>query len=210
MESPYMPSGSTLAISIALIVVLSALVARADGPSVSSSNPAPVPAVDVPVRASRNFAIMAESGWNSLGGTGIALTYNLTPHVSLDGATGLGLEGWKVGGQVRYNFLLSSLTPFVAAGFMWTSGINNNVYQDANNPSAPVVHVSSAPFAEAVAGLDLTTRGGFELRMSLGYARVLSNNLTFVGGSPTPDDVSAWRIVTGSGLVASLGIGYAF
>src|SRR5262249_29056473 len=111
----------------------------------------------------------------------------------------------------RYNFLTSTVTPFVAAGFSYGFGLGSTDVDIPNNDNAKY-RIGASPFIQAAGGMDMTTRGGFTFIASVAYAALLPNNVRIepsaAAVAPSARDVI--HTITGSGIVASIAVGYAF
>lgn len=186
------------------------------GPAVSGIVPPLAPADDRPrgpIRARRRLALTGEVGWNGIAGFGPVLSYHVAPHFTTELGGGLSLTGWKAGLRGRYNLLTGSVTPFLGAGIMGTSGfgIIKGDFDDQDASTEEVtIRVRPSAFLQAVAGIDWTARGGFTLIASLGWAYVLNENLQIVAGNPTRDERRGFDIAFRSGPVITVATGYSF
>ncbi len=174
----------------------------------------------MPIRSQRRLELLADAGWNSLGGFGLMLTYNAHPHLAFDLAGGLSATGWKAGLRGRYNLLTGPFTPFVGAGLSMSSGLDDaqisrshrrsrdDNFDDFDPKDMGHYDVKRSEFAQAVLGFEFIHRHGFTMQVAGGYSWLLNkNNFTFVDGRR--DDRLA-KIFFGSGPVISTGFGYAF
>lgn len=171
----------------------------------------------VPIRERRKLALLGEVAWNGLAGFGMILTYNVSPHVSLDLGGGFSLLGWKAGVRGRYNLLESPMTPFFGVGFNATSGfgeLTSDPSKDSHaEPDAQpfTLNVKASYLVQTVLGFDFVHRHGFNMTGTLGWAWLLNkNNVVLVDGSLTRDEKRAIDIVFKGGLVLGLAWGYAF
>jgi hypothetical protein len=197
-------------------------------PPASAANEAPLPNEPLadppadtrpqgPIRARRRLALTGELGWNGLAGFGPVLTYHFLPHFSADFGGGVSLFGWKAGARARYNFLTSPFTPFVGVGFNATSGLGVLTMNDASDPDydasrSPVtIDVGPSYLVQYTVGFDFIHRRGFTMIGALGYAQLLNHtNVTVVDGELNDEDRTAVNVIWGSGVVISMGFGYAW
>lgn len=178
-----------------------------------------------PIRARRRLALLGEVGWNGIAGFGPNLVFHAHPHLSFDLGAGLSLLGWKVGLRTRYNFLEGPVTPFLGVGVMGTAGLgdspipvndkgNGNIdfgNGDANAPDAVNIKVLPSAFLQTVGGVDWTSKSGFTLLGTAGYAFVLSHDpVQVISGTPTADDQRLFDIAFRSNVVVTVAIGYSF
>jgi len=173
-----------------------------------------LPAVQVEraVRRTRRLAVLGEIGWNSLSGWGANLTFHAHPHVSLDLGAGFSVVGNKVGLRARANLLKSPVTPFIGVGGMLASGLGDKDSPQENIKTENVtVFVRPSAFAQAVVGVDWTSRGGFTLVAATGYAWLIGGrNWRVASGTPTDEEREAFNVIFGSSPVVSLAMGYSF
>jgi hypothetical protein len=186
----------------------------------AKDSPAP-PVASEPIRSRRKLALLGEVGWNSLGGVGVMLTYNVHPHFALDLAGGVALSGWKAGLRGRYNLLTGPFTPFIGAGLSMSSGVegarfgrdgddsrDDHDYENFDPEREAKYDVRRSGYAQAVVGFELMHRHGFTWQVSGGYSWLLNrNNFTYLEGKR--DDNLA-KVLFGSGPVAAMAFGYAF
>lgn len=166
----------------------------------------------LPVRAERRLALLGELGWNSLAGVGPSVTFHAHPHLSFDLGAGLGAIGGKIGLRTRVNVLKNEVTPFFGVGFIAGSGWDApaNIASEPENRELNVKVLPSA-FAQTVAGVDWTSRDGFTLVGSLGYAFLLGrDNVEIITGEPTAEERKGLDAAFRSSLVISIAIGYSF
>jgi hypothetical protein len=178
-------------------------------PGVVVETPAPRRALSI--REQRRLALTGELGWNGLAGFGAIFTYHAGPHFSFDLGTGIAIVGPKFGVRARFNLLKSAVTPFIGVGFMAASGWDSAIdITDPNDENKVNVKISPSAFSQGVAGIDWTSRGGFTLVGTLGYAWLLSSdNVEIVTGEPNPDERRAIDISFRDGPVISIAIGYS-
>lgn len=170
-----------------------------------------------PIRSRRRLALTGELGWNGLAGFGPVLTYHADPHVSLDLAAGVSLFGWKGGVRGRYNLLTSPFTPFVGLGFNATKGLGELTLDPEDDPNGdplrdPVtLDIKPSYLVQGTLGFDFIHRRGFTMIGAIGYAWLLNeDNVDIIYGTLTPDEAEAIDVIFKSGVVISLGLGYAF
>jgi len=189
-------------------------------PSLDAASPSVVPAAapavvrpPPPVRAERRLALLGELSWNGLAGFGAIISYHVTPHVTFDLGAGLALVGGKLGLRARYNVSEGPVTPFIGAGVLGATGFDaptSDIGAEDDN-SELNVELRPAAFLQAVGGIDWTSRSGFTLVGSAGYAWLVSgDNVVILTGTPDPEEKRALDILFRSGLVISLAIGYSF
>jgi hypothetical protein len=179
------------------------------------------PVSSEPIRSRRKLALLGEVGWNSLGGVGAMLTYNVHPHFALDLAGGASLSGWKTGLRGRYNLLTGAFTPFIGAGLSMSSGVegarfgrdgddsrDDHDYENFDPEREAKYDVRRSGYAQAVIGFELMHRHGFTWQVSGGYSWLLNrDNFTYLEGK-RDDDLA--KVLFGSGPVAAMAFGYAF
>jgi hypothetical protein len=173
--------------------------------------------VSLPSRESRPLAIWGSMGWNSLAGFAFGASYSFTAHFSADAALGLSAIGPKIGTRFRYNVLKSNWTPSFGVGFQYGSGSGGRTIVqgqstsiDPNDEDADAeVTIEPSAFVQALAAMTYQGGGGFNALFGVGYSVLLDedNVQLHTGGERTADIV---RLVTGSGIVLEVGLGYAF
>lgn len=156
-------------------------------------------------------------GWNSLAGFAFGASYSFTAHFTADAALGLSAIGPKVGTRLRYNVLKSNWTPSFGVGFQYGSGSGGRTIVqgqstsiDPNDEDADAeVTIERSAFVQALAAMTYQGAGGFNALFGVGYSVLLDedNVQLHTGGEQTADIV---RLVTGSGIVLEVGLGYAF
>lgn len=164
----------------------------------------------VPVRSLRKNTVGVEVGINSLVGVGMQYSRSITPYFNLETGVGLSFQQVKVGLRGRANFLASDFTPFVAAGLMYGTG-TPGVLQTADRGNLIAYRIDRSPFVQGTLGLAWTTRAGFSMLASLGWAQLLrSQNVIIHAGTPTGNQAERLRFSAGSGPTGALAIGYSF
>ena len=164
-----------------------------------------------PVRAQRRIAILGEAAWNGLAGVGPGVAWHVTPRLSLDAAMGASAVGQKVGARVRVNLFESKVTPFVGAGLMAAGGTGGKEVELVNEGNTVVIDLKPSAFAQFVAGIDLTGRGGFTMLAMIGWAELLGkDNVHIRSGIPTPAQQQAMDAAYRSGPVLGFAFGYTF
>lgn len=171
----------------------------------------------LPIRAQRRLALLGEVGWNGIAGFGPNLVFHLHPHVSFDLGAGLSLLGWKIGLRSRYNFLEGPVTPFLGLGIIGAAGFGDSPIpiNDKNNdsPDGETLNIKILPsaFLQTVGGVDWTSRSGFTMLGTVGYAFLLSKDpVQVTSGTPTADEERGFDIAFRSSVVLTLAIGYSF
>jgi hypothetical protein len=167
----------------------------------------PSRAVGSDPRSQRPWVLSGELGWNGLAGVGVLLARHLTPWFSLEAGLGVSAEGGKAGMRARVNLVTDPWSPFLGAGFLYCTGVPVG---DSGSGSGFQYDIGPSPYLQFVAGYEYQARGGFAFSAAVGYARLLKENLIIRSGRPTQDDLSSIHIAYGSGLVASISLGYAF
>lgn len=162
-----------------------------------------------PIRAARRFAVAGELGWNGLAGLGVNLTYNILPQLAVDAGLGLSLVGIKTGVRARYNFTKGSWSPIAGVGFLYAPGGGDELIDFGSGSDRAEARLASSPYVQMVGGVNYTSQGGFMFMATAGYALLLKDeNIEYVSGSR--DSVDLIRTLTGSGIVLSTSLGYAF
>jgi hypothetical protein len=172
---------------------------------------------ELPIRARRRLALLGEVGWNGIAGFGPTLAFHLDPHFTFDLGAGLSLLGWKVGLRGRYNMLTGPVTPFLGVGVMGTAGLGDSPIpindNNDNGTQTDTVNIRVLPsaFLQTVGGVDWTSKSGFTLLGTVGYAWLLSHDpVQVTSGTPTADERRAFDIAFRSNVVATVAIGYSF
>lgn len=169
--------------------------------------PLPNAVPTAPVRARRPWALSAELGNKGLAGYGLVATYNVVPRLSLDLGAGYSLLGYKAGGRVRLNFLESPWTPYLAAGGLAATGIDDAKVRLHSDSSR--IRVRPSSFLQFATGVNYTGNGGFTFMSTIGYALLLrDDNVVLRSGHPLSKSERAE--LAGSGLLFALSMGYAF
>jgi len=168
------------------------------------------PIAIVPIRLLRKNTIGVEVGLNTLVGTGLHYSRSVTPHVNLETGFGLAFQSAKVGLRARANFLASDFTPFIAAGLMYGTG-TLGALQTSDRGNLIAYHIERSPFVQGTMGLAWTTRSGFCMLVSLGWAQLLRHsNIVIRSGTPTANQLERLTFSAGSGPTGSLTMGYSF
>lgn len=168
-----------------------------------------------PVRARRRLALTGELGWNGIAGFGPVISYHVVPQFTVELGAGLSFTGWKGGVRGRYNLLTGSVSPFIGAGFMGTSGFGEvtgdfDESRSSTGGEQVTIRVRPSAFFQAVGGIDWTSSGGFTLISAIGWCAVLNDNLDIVAGTPTYDERKAFDVAFRSGPVITVATGYTF
>jgi len=168
--------------------------------------------VDFPVRMTRKLGVNGNMGWNGLTGMGIAMQYYVDPKFALDGGAGISSTGYKFGFRGRYIFLKKNFSPFIGAGYIYSTGSFDQeiATEDISTGNVITFKVLPSNFLQFVVGGDLVTGGGFFLMFDLGYALLLNDNMIIVSGRPSQEMERLMRVVYGSGIVFEVSIGYIF
>lgn len=167
------------------------------------------------IREQRRLALLGEIGWNGLAGFGPVLVFHVHPHVSFDLGAGVALSGWKTGLRGRYNFTTREVTPFIGAGIVGAAGWGDNPIPFNNNDNSGgndfTIKVHPSAFVQAVAGVDWTSKGGFTLLGTGGYAFLIGRDpVEVTSGSPSSDQQRALDAAFRSGAIVSIALGYSF
>jgi len=187
---------------------VAALVYPDEAPHTEQQMTAPI--AIVPIRALRKNTMGVEVGLNTLVGAGLHYSRSVTPHLNLETGFGLAFQSVKVGLRARANFLASDFTPFVAAGIMYGTGTLGTL-QTSDRGNLIAYKIERSPFAQGTVGLAWTTRSGFCMQTSLGWAQLLRpNNVLIKAGTPTANQVERLTFSAGSGPTGSLALGYSF
>ena len=143
-----------------------------------------------------------------LAGLGLGFSYHPIPYLAIDAGAGLGAAGWKGGLRVRANLLTSAWTPVVGAGVLSEVGSGGEAVNVTTQGDSARVEILESPYVQLVAGVNYTGDQGLMFMATTGYAILLQDNTRFVSGSA--DVYEDVRTLVGSGLVASVAMGYAF
>ena len=165
-------------------------------------------AVPSDLRSRKPWVVAAEAGWNALPGAGLVVARRLDPHLTVEAGVGYSAEGAKFGLRTRCGFLQSEWTPFVAAGFLYGTGLR--AQGGGSGASSFTYRIEGSPFLQLVLGAEYQSPRGFTFAAMTGYAVLLRENLTLLSGAPSAGDLSSLRDRTGSGPVAALSVGHAF
>jgi hypothetical protein len=187
---------------------VASLVDPAEAPHRDQQMTAPI--AIVPVRLLRKNTLGVEVGLNTLVGAGLHYSRSITPHLNLETGFGLAFQSVKVGLRARANFLASDFTPFVAAGVMYGTG-TLGVLQTSDRGNLIAYKIERSPFVQGTLGLAWTTRSGFCMLTSLGWAQLLRhNNVVIKAGTPTQNQLERLTFSAGSGPTGSLALGFSF
>ena len=156
------------------------------------------------------FGISGNMGWNSLTGVGVSVQSFMSTHIGLDAGAGLSSVGYKFAGRLRYLILEKNFTPMVGAGFIYGTGLPNQLLELDDNGTKVTFILNKSPFAQIVGGFDFVASNGFFIMADMGYAILLTENVNLISGMPTADMQSAMDMVYGSGIVMEVSIGYIF
>ncbi len=164
------------------------------------------------IREQRRLAVLGELGWNGLAGFGPVIVFHVHPHVSFDLGAGLSLLGFKTGVRARYNFTTHPVTPFIGAGIVGAGGFGDNPTQfDDDTSNTFNFKVRPSAFVQTVAGVDWTSKSGFTLLGTGGYAFLVTRDpVEVVSGTPTHQQQREFDALFRSGVVLSIALGYSF
>lgn len=174
------------------------------------------PATDVaaPAAAERRFSVAGEVGWNGLAGLGPVLSWRFAPHFAADAGVGLAGTGLKGGARLRWNPVAGRWSPVLAAGVMLGSGLPDDPLEMEMVERGVVYRyayrILPSPFVQAVTGVEYLGPSGFTWLLTVGYARLLRDNLEILSGSPSAMMRDAMRWAYGSGPVISTSFGGSF
>jgi hypothetical protein len=197
--------------SVLAAAVLAVLPAASSAQEAAAA-PAPEAAASQgPIRAQKKLMVGAELGWNGLAGFGVNASYHVLPWLSVDAGVGLSSFRVKTGIRARANLLTSEWTPFVAAGFLYGIGYGNEVLTTpVGTGESASFRLGASPFLQLVGGVDYTSDSGFTLLVTVGYAALLRQNVTYVSNPPSAAGQSLVNTLLGSGISAGLTLGYSF
>jgi len=164
----------------------------------------------LPIRLTHGFGISGNMGWNSLTGVGVSLQSYMSTHIGLDAGAGISSVGFKFAGRLRYLILEKNFTPMVGAGFIYGTGLPNQLIELDDNGTTITFILDKSPYAQIVGGFDFVASNGFFIMADMGYAILLNENIELISGIPTADMQSAMDMVYGSGIVMEVSIGYIF
>jgi hypothetical protein len=164
----------------------------------------------LPVRLTRGFGISGNMGWNSLTGVGVSVQSYMNEHLGFDAGAGLSSVGYKFSGRLRYLFLEKNFTPFAGAGFIYGTGLPNQLLELEYDGTFITFILNQSPFIQIVGGFDFVASNGFFIMADLGYAILLNDNIELISGFPSPDMQTIMNMVYGSGIVLEVSIGYIF
>lgn len=164
----------------------------------------------LPVRLTHGFGISGNMGWNALTGLGISVQSYMSTHIGLDAGVGISSVGYKFAGRLRYLILEKNFTPMVGAGFIYGTGLPNQLLELDYDGTTITFILNKSPFIQIVGGFDFVASNGFFIMADMGYAILLTENIDLISGIPTADMQTAMDIVYGSGIVMEVSIGYIF
>ena len=162
------------------------------------------------IRSERQVAISAESGWRTLSGVGVNVSYFATPKLGLDLGAGLSYFGVKTGARARVLFSEKNFSPYVGLGLSFANSSAQDIQIDDTETGAVYfLDMKSSLFGQALFGLEYISNGGFYIGWNIGYAPSLKENYEF---QTTPSDFaeSVARLTFGGSISTALNIGYAF
>jgi hypothetical protein len=164
----------------------------------------------LPIRLTHGFGISGNTGWNGLTGVGITVQSYMNTHIGLDAGAGISSVGFKFAGRLRYLILEKNFTPMIGAGFIYGTGLPNQLIELDDSGTTITFILNKSPFVQIVGGFDFVASNGFFIMADMGYAILVSENIELISGTPTPDMQTAMDMVYGSGLVVEVSIGYIF
>ena len=166
--------------------------------------------IKLPVRLTHGFGISGNMGWNSLTGVGISVQSYMSTHIGLDAGAGISSVGYKFAGRLRYLILEKNFTPMIGAGFIYGTGLPNQLIEFEYDGTTITFILNKSPYVQIVGGFDFVASNGFFIMADMGYAILLYENIKPISGIPTADMQSAMDLVYGSGIVIEVSIGYIF
>lgn len=173
--------------------------------------PAPEPAAPSP---DRRFSVLGEIGWNGLAGLGPVVAWRVHPRFAVDAGAGLSGVGLKIGARFRWMPGAGRWTPLLGGGLMYGSGAMDETMdmEDVENGIIYAYRFKLKPsvFAQAVTGLEYAGPSGFTWLLTVGYARLLRDNLEIISGTPSALMYDAMRYAYGSGPVVATSFGVSF
>lgn len=164
----------------------------------------------LPIRLTHGFGISGNMGWNALTGVGITVQSYMSTHIGLDAGAGISSVGFKFAGRLRYLILEKNFTPMIGAGFIYGTGLPNQLLELEYDGTIITFALNKSPYAQIVGGFDFIASNGFFIMADMGYAILLTENIDLISGIPTADMQSAMDMVYGSGIVMEVSIGYIF
>lgn len=164
----------------------------------------------LPIRLTNGFGISGNMGWNSLTGVGLSVQSYMSTHIGLDAGAGISSVGFKFAGRFRYLILEKNFTPMIGAGFIYGTGLPNQLLELEYDGTTITYILNRSPYVQIVGGFDFVASNGFFIMADLGYALLLNDNIEIVSGFPTADMQTSMDMVFGSGIVIEISIGYIF
>jgi len=164
----------------------------------------------LPIRLTRGFGISGNMGWNALTGVGISVQSYMSTHIGLDAGVGISSVGYKIAGRLRYLILEKNFTPMIGAGFIYGTGLPNQLLELDDDGNTITIILNKSPYIQLVGGFDFVASNGFFIMADMGYAILLTDNVDLISGIPSANMQSVMNMTFGSGFVMEVSIGYIF
>lgn len=162
------------------------------------------------IREERPFALTLDGGWNTIGANGLMASYYVNPRFGLDAGLGIGIKGPKLGIRGKYMLSTKNFAPFVGLGisgrFWNTEGITS---VDDQTGEFITYDINNVLYIQPAIGFEYMTDAGFVIGLATGYTVAANDPITVVESNSNTFE-TGFNILWGSGLIASLNIGYAF
>jgi hypothetical protein len=134
-----------------------------------------------------------------------------TSNLALEVGAGYVISGPKAGARLRWNFLTGDVTPYVAAGGIWSAGHSGPVVVNAGKEDEFSFHIGQAAYLQSVVGVDVQDASRFTYGFEVGWAQALNDrDLHLISGTPGDSDWKFVKAVAAGGIVVGGSVGYAF
>lgn len=166
----------------------------------------------LPTRMTHTIGVSGSLGWNGLVGIGPTLQYYFTPHFGLDAGAGIAASGFKFAGRLRYIILEKNFSPLVGIGYMYSTGLSDQLLEvtDSVSGTSCMVEILPSSFLQFVVGAELLINRGFFVMATMGYAYQVNSNISIISGNKNKAIDTFLRRWYGSGPVMEISIGYIF
>ena len=171
---------------------------------------------DSTVTDMRPYSLAFSTGFKSIVGTGFILGTVIDRNHSLEFGAGLSTNGTKYSFKYRYFFKESEITPYLGLGIGIAddnvSTSKSKYYENIDMETGKTIkyEILPTPSAQLIAGINMTTYGGFYMNAGFGYNKMLMrNNLDYVTSVSRPMDIYL-NIMHGNSISLEISVGYAF
>jgi len=162
-------------------------------------------------RETRKFAITSDSGFKSLTGVGLALTYYPIKNIAIDAGAGAGLQGYKGGVRARVLFFNRKFSPYLGLGVFHNPLTENDRLFPSNDGTTEYdLDFEKSTFAQVIFGFETMSYGGFVIGFNLGYSKNLNEPSWSSVDDVDSNTKSLIDLLYGSSICTGFNIGFAF